>query len=92
MNKINQVRAELSNFIKSGKATSVSIRGKDNMNETEIMNFDCLIDVWKSYEYDDLTKSVIDIDSDNPGTHKIPQSMLKVILTNPKYKYIIEKQ
>lgn len=92
MGSIVQVRKLISDFVKSKKAVGVSVKGKDNANEIDTINFDCLTTTWKSYDYDNLTKDIVTIDNEDLGSHKIPQDMLNVINLNPKYKAIIENQ
>lgn len=92
INKLEQVKKDISDFVRSKKATSISVKGKDNTNVADIINFDCLTRNWKSYDYDQLTKQIVTLDVENLKEHKISQDMLQVIMNNPTYKTIIESR
>lgn len=92
MGDLEKVKKDISNFVKSNKASSIAVSGKDNTQAADTINFDCLTTTWKSYDYDQLTKEIVSVDVKNLKEHNVSKGMLQIITSNPEYKTLIESK
>lgn len=74
----------------SEESENTSINGQNTNGKKETLNLDNIFRPWTTYDYDTVTASLENFNTNNINSHQMTNTLIQCISDNPKHRQIIE--
>ena len=89
-NNLVQTVNEIIALHSSEESENTSINGQNTNGKKETLNLDNIFRPWTTYDYDTVTASLENFNTNNINSHQMTNTLIQCISDNPKHRQIIE--
>lgn len=90
-NLIDQTTESILSLVNSGEVENTSVRGVNNRGKKETVNLDNIFRPWDTYDYDEITRSLENFDTDNLIQNPTIGLLLSCVTSTIRNRHIIEE-
>lgn len=87
---MRQLKQDIKTLFESDDATETKVSGINKNNSRESINLDNIFRPWKTFDYDVITRTLTNFNTDNLLAHTVTQSLIEISTEN-RYKTILEE-
>lgn len=90
-NVIDNARDSILSLFGSGEAENMCVSGKNSRGKTERINLDNIFRPWTTYDYDEVTRTLQNFNTNNLLNHEITTKLMNCVNNNARNRRIIEQ-